>query len=148
MDMTISIHEDRIVTSLYEKLMNLYLFIPPHSAHHPGVLTVLVSGNILRIQFLCSDEGDIHHLLKEFYVRLLVHRYQHDFFIPAFTKGITGARVFIKHGFVRQCVSDQEKDTKGCVFFHIAYHPRYPTSKDLQRQWRQQLLHPPWERPL
>ena len=52
MDMTISIHEGRIVTSLYEKAMNLYLYIPPHSAHPPGVLTGLVSGNILRIHSL------------------------------------------------------------------------------------------------
>ena len=29
MDMTISIHESRIVTSLYEKAMNLYMYIPP-----------------------------------------------------------------------------------------------------------------------
>ena len=42
MYMTISIREDRIVTSLYEKSMNLYLYIPPHSAHPPGVLTGLV----------------------------------------------------------------------------------------------------------
>ena len=38
MDMTISIREDWIVTSLYEKPMNLYLYIPPHSAHLLGVL--------------------------------------------------------------------------------------------------------------
>ena len=49
MDMTISICNDRIVTLLYEKSMNLYLYILPHSAYLPGVLTVIVSGNILRI---------------------------------------------------------------------------------------------------
>ena len=49
MDMTILIHEGWIVTSIYEKAMNLYLYIPPHSAHPPGVLNGLVSGNILRI---------------------------------------------------------------------------------------------------
>ena len=36
MDMTILIHKDRIITSLYEKTMNLYLYILPHAAHPPG----------------------------------------------------------------------------------------------------------------
>ena len=53
MDTTITIRGDRIVTLLYEKVMNLYLYIPPHSAHPPVVLTGLMSGKILRIHSLC-----------------------------------------------------------------------------------------------
>ena len=49
MEMTILIREDRIIKSLYEKSMNLYLYTPLHSVHHLGVLTGIVSGNILRI---------------------------------------------------------------------------------------------------
>ena len=49
MDIMISICEDWIVTSLYEKLMNLYLYIPPYSAHPTGVFTGIVCGNILHI---------------------------------------------------------------------------------------------------
>ena len=64
MDMTIAIREDWIVTSLYEKAMNLYLYIPPHSAHPPGVLTGLVSGNILRIHSLCSEQDYINRRMK------------------------------------------------------------------------------------
>ena len=30
----------------------------------------------------------------------------------------------------------------------MTYHPRDPTSKNLQRQWHQHLLHLPWESPL
>ena len=86
--------------------------------------------------------------MKQFYARLLVHGYQQDLLIPAFTKGITVAHAFIKHGSVRRCVPDKEKDSTGRVFFHLTYHPRDPTSKIIQRQWRQQLLHPPWEPPL
>ena len=86
--------------------------------------------------------------MKEFYVRLLVRGYQRDFMIPTFAKRITGAHSFIKCGSVRQYTLDQDKDTKGRAFFHLTYHPRNSTSKDLQRQWRQQLLHPPWEPPL
>ena len=33
MDMTITIRKDWIITLLYEKAMNLYLYIPPHSAN-------------------------------------------------------------------------------------------------------------------
>ena len=36
MDMTISIHEGRIVTSFFENAMNLHLYIPPHSGTPPA----------------------------------------------------------------------------------------------------------------
>ena len=74
--MTISIHEGWIVTSLYEKAMILYLYISPHSAHPPGVLTGLVSGNILWIHSLCNEQDDINLRMKQFYARLLVRGYQ------------------------------------------------------------------------
>ena len=131
MDMRISICKDRIVTSLYEKPMRLYLDILPHSAHLPGVLTGIVSGNIIRIHSIFSNEDEINYLIKEFYARLLIHGYQRDFFIPVFTKGNTGARAFTKRGSVRQYVSDQEKHTNGRVFFHLTYHSRDKTSKYL-----------------
>ena len=127
MDMTISIRKDPIITSLYEKNMNLYLYIPLHSAHPPGVLTRLVSGNTFQIHSLCSKQVDIDLRMKEFYARLLVRGYQRDLLIPVFTKGITGSRAFIKRGSVQRCVLDKDKDTQGHVFFHLTYHPRDPT---------------------
>ena len=86
-DMTISIREDRVITSLYEKSMNFYFYIPPHYAHPPGVLTGLVSGNILQIHSLCSEQDDINLRMKQFYAKLLVRGYQHNLLKPAFTKG-------------------------------------------------------------
>ena len=97
-------------------------FLPPL-----GVLTRLVSGNILRINSLFSKQDDINRRMKEFYARLLVLGYQRDLLIPTFTKGITRACAFIKRVSVRGCVSEQDKDTQGCVFFHMPYHPRKPT---------------------
>ena len=99
--MAISIREDQIVTLLYEKSMNLHLYTPPHSAHPPGVLTGLVSDNILCIHSLCSDEDDINCRIIYFYAKLLVQGYQRDLLIPAFTKGITGVHAFIKRGSVQ-----------------------------------------------
>ena len=141
--MTISIREDWIVTSLYEKSMNLYLYIPPHYAHPPGVLTGLVSGNIRRVHSLCSEQDDINLRTRQFYAMLLVRGYQQNLLISAFTKSITGARASIKRGSVRRCKPDEEKYSKGRVFFHLTYHPRDIISKSLQLQWRPHLLHPP-----
>ena len=127
MDMTISIRKDQIVTSLYEKSMNIYLYIPPYSAHPPGVLTGLVSGNILWIHSLCSDQEDINLRMKQFYARLLVRGYQQNLLILECNKGITGARAFIKRGSVRRCEPDKKKDSTVRVFFHLTTHPREPT---------------------
>ena len=49
----------RLTTSLYEKPMALYLFIPPNSAHPPGTNVGHIMGNVLRIFCLNSDERDI-----------------------------------------------------------------------------------------
>ena len=49
---------------LYEKAMSLYLYIPPHSNHPPGVLTKLVYGNILWIHSLCSEQDNIIQRMK------------------------------------------------------------------------------------
>ena len=121
--------------------MTLYLYIPPHSAHPPGVLTGLMSDNILHIHSLCSDKADINRRMKELYERLLVRGYHRDLLIPALTEEITGAHVFIKRCSVRGYTSDQDKDIKGRVLFHLTYHPRDPTSKYLHRQRHQHLLH-------
>eukprot|EP00957_Ditylum_brightwellii_P149548 11388188-Ditylum_brightwellii.AAC.1 len=46
MDLTIMIKDGKIVTKLYEKSLNLYLYTPPHSAHPPGVLNGIIFGQI------------------------------------------------------------------------------------------------------
>ena len=39
LDITISIHNGIISTTLYDKVLNLYMYITPHSYHPPDVLT-------------------------------------------------------------------------------------------------------------
>jgi hypothetical protein len=58
MDMTITIVEGKFETTLYEKVDNLYLYIPSHSSHPRGVFTGLVFGQVLQIRRLCSKKAD------------------------------------------------------------------------------------------
>ena len=59
MDMKISINNsNKIETTLFEKRLNLHLYIPPHSAPLPGLLPGIVYGTLFRIFYLCSSEKD------------------------------------------------------------------------------------------
>ena len=61
----------KILTSMFSKPLNLYLYIPPHSCHSHGIIQGLVYGHFIRIHILCSKEKDI---LKE--SRLFLQRLQ------------------------------------------------------------------------
>ena len=59
-DMTIEIEDGKIVTSLYAKPLALYLYIPPHSCHAPGVHTghrTYLWTNTAYLQALLEIEG-------------------------------------------------------------------------------------------
>ena len=72
LDMNVRIQEDgEIKTTLHEKPMALYLFIPPHSAHPPGVLTGHIFGNILPIFRVNLDEQDMITASVNFFRRFL-----------------------------------------------------------------------------
>ena len=58
MDLTISIKNGQISTSLFEKPLNLHLYIPPHSAHPPRLLPGIVHSTLFRIFTLCLDPND------------------------------------------------------------------------------------------
>ncbi|EJK44051.1 hypothetical protein THAOC_37444 [Thalassiosira oceanica] len=47
MDITVSIAGNRLRTTLYEKPMALYIYIPPRSAHPPGILTGHVYSEVI-----------------------------------------------------------------------------------------------------
>eukprot|EP00804_Cyclotella_cryptica_P009853 CCRYP_014145-RB/>CCRYP_014145-RB protein AED:0.31 eAED:0.31 QI:0/0/0/1/0/0/2/0/257 len=86
MDLTITITPSgHLSTTLYEKAQNLYLYIPPHSAHPSGMLSGLVHGNILRIHRLCSSPEDIKRKSSEFFTRLTHRGYTTKQLTPLFT---------------------------------------------------------------
>lgn len=57
LDLNIHLDTDGIChTSIYEKSLNLYLYIPPHSCHAPGVTKSVIFGTVHRAINLFSDK--------------------------------------------------------------------------------------------
>ena len=147
MDLTIRICNNRIVTTLFEKELNLYLYLPPHSAHPPGVLHGLVIGNILRINNLCSQISDRNRRLKQFYQRLLFRGYKPNTLLPIFDKALRLAQQ--QPRYVEQpprCLLPQPDD-RHRVYFHLPFHPQGPSASQFQRRFKEYLLEPRFQRP-
>ena len=142
MDLTIKLDQRRITTTLYEKIQNPYLYIPPHSAHPPGVLTGLIFGNTYRIYKLCSDKSDQERLIQQFYRRLLVRGYKTAHILPLFHKAALRARPNASvHTKPKPSLSDM-------LFLHMQYHPNDPPSRSIQSLWKNVMLQPTYKKHL
>jgi hypothetical protein len=138
LDLTISISDNRIVTKIYEKPLNLYLYLPPHSTHPPGLVRGMILGGIGRIYRLTSEHSDRQTSIRAFYRRLRVRGYPAETLRPLFEEGISRASSTRP---VPPVVDDQEER----IFLHLPFHPCNPSSQRLQRLFRDVLLSPPNE---
>jgi hypothetical protein len=74
-DLTISILGNRIVTKIYEKPLNLYLYLPPQSTHPPGLARGMIIGGIGRIYRLTSEHSDRQAAIRAFYQHFRLRGY-------------------------------------------------------------------------
>eukprot|EP00957_Ditylum_brightwellii_P112419 8570852-Ditylum_brightwellii.AAC.1 len=88
MDLTVTLKDEKITTTLFEKSLNLYTYIPPHSDHPPGVLNGVIFGQIHCIYCLCLERKDIIKSISQFYLRLIQRGYQCQDVMSIFTKTI------------------------------------------------------------
>ena len=148
MDMTVSIEGNKITTTLFEKELALYQYLPPNSSHPPGVLTGLVMGGVLRILQLCSDEDDADGHIRNLYQRLISRGHQPTNLLPLFDKAITNAHAYLaKHSTStkKKPVPTKKRDS---IYFHIPFHPQDPPAKHWQRLWQEHMVQPTNKKPL
>jgi hypothetical protein len=144
LDVTLRIHTDMSIRStLFEKPLNLYLYLPPHSAHPPGVLTGLIYGMVRRVYRLTTDPLDCQDSLRQFYRRLRFRGYPKTTLLPLFTAGL--ANRFKPPRKKKETQSTSPNDT---LFLHVPFHPANPSSAALQETYRNVLLHPEAATPL
>ena len=140
-DLTISIHNGKITTSLFEKPLNLHLYIPPHSAHPPGLLPGIVHSTIFRIFTLCSNPNDQIQRTKVIFKRIQARGYKSNQIKPLFLKAIARAKSYYGP-------SDTKNNDHTAVIFHLPFHPNDPPSHKIQQAWRNSVASPRYHMPL
>ena len=134
LDITVTIrHNMPIRTRLYEKALNLHLYLPPHTCHPPGILSRTIAGMILRIFQLTSDCNDCHVSIRNFFRRLCLHGYSPQTIQPLFSQHT--ARTAQSSTCIDQPIDPQ-------LFFHLPFHPLNPSSSRIQCAFKEHILKP------
>ena len=145
MDLHLSIKDNQIQTTLYEKPTNLHLYIPPASCHPPGLLRGIVFGLVLRIFTLCSDRDDTKFRVEQFFHQLQRRGYHRNHILPLFQEAILRAESYT--GDTPPTAADRRRIRQSLIF-HIPYHPQNPPSRAIQSAWHSSVANPAYGRPL
>jgi len=150
MDLKVEIAGDKIKTSVYEKPMNLYLYIPPHSAHAKGISTGLVLGHVLRYQRLCSDPRDADRKILEFAERLVARGHSRRDINLLLARAEKNAAAFLARSKEehQELKAIKEAKARRQVYYHVQYHPEDPPASAIQQLWQELVQNPPGEKPL
>jgi hypothetical protein len=136
LDLTISVKPNgKIKTKLFEKKLNLYLYIPPHSAHPPGVTRGLIFGMIQRIFRLTTDTADQKSAAIDLFRRLQARGHQAADILPTFLAALANAAKPPTR------LTNGDPDAPP-LFLHLRYNSFDVTSKSIQATFRTFLLHP------
>eukprot|EP00804_Cyclotella_cryptica_P016245 CCRYP_005732-RA/>CCRYP_005732-RA protein AED:0.27 eAED:0.19 QI:0/-1/0/1/-1/0/1/0/441 len=138
----------KIDTNLFEKSQNLYLYIPPGSAHPKGMIKGLIFGNNLCIMHLCSHEDDITTHLANFKTRLLTRGYPHSLLEPLFLQAVKHAKAFITNQGRDHPTQPLPHNTSTKIFLHLEFHPEDPKPQAIHRLWQEYVSEPEGKRPL
>jgi hypothetical protein len=147
LDLTVSIDPVTCTVNfaLYEKALNLYLYLPAHSAHPPGVVKGLTAGMQGRFIELNSCPIQQRTCSKKFLNRMKVRGHNTRELIPILRS--TMAKYNPPQTPLHR-VPVNTLPEKNRVFLHVNYHPGDPPSRRLQAMFQEHMVHPSNEPPL
>jgi len=121
LDLTIYIGSDRrLYTKTYQKPTNLHLYIPPMSAHPPGVLKSIIYGNLRRYWQQNHSTEDYITIVKQFADRLMARGYDQETIKSLF---MSSAHAIHQQNDNRRNTSTSA-DNKETLYLHREWHPR------------------------
>ena len=143
LDLTVSIADGQLDFSLYSKPLNLYHYLPPLSAHQPGLQRGIVYGLLERICRLNSNQRRIPEQIGCVYKRLLARRYNAKWLRKTILDALPRIIRKISNPSPTSPSPEQLQDElRKRVFLHVPYHPRGPTRQALQADFYKLFLNP------
>ena len=141
LDLTLWIDKDsnKICYKTYQKPMNLFLYIPSHSASPPGLLKSLVFGLLQTYNRQNSRRDDFKANVRKLYLRLIARGYKKDQLSLVFTEAAEKLDTpKCKRGKKTHNEIHTGKNTgDNNLFFHLTYHPRGISRRFIQQKYKE-----------
>jgi len=118
LDLSIKIKGNKLITTTYQKPLNLYLYIPPLSAHPSSCLKGLITGEIYRYWSQNSNTEDFINITTNFILQLTQRGHQiHQLILMLQTAAANIDNINIK--------KEKQKDTHDddTLYIHWRHHP-------------------------
>lgn len=148
LDLDIELFDGSFSTSLFAKKLNLYLYLPSHSSHPPGVLHGLILGTIHRIFRLCSHADDARAQLVLFFRRLRLRGYPPRQLERAFHQALLSHQQATRHRRESSNAPVLPDDGSNRLFLHCHFHPAGIPRSLIQSLASNNLFHPHNKPPL
>jgi len=130
LDLNIRIQNNKIITSTYQKKMNLYLYIPHLSAHPPSCFKGLIAGKY----WLKNNSEDYKNILVKFIERLWARGHTIATLAPIFTQV-----ALLLDSYTLSSVTRESSKKENTLYIHWTYHPKGIQSYEV-RQFYDQIL--------
>jgi hypothetical protein len=146
LDLTLTLRGATISCTLFEKAQNLHLYLPPRSAHPPGMLFGVIAGTIFRARSLCSDPQDANSKILAFWRHLLARGYATTTIKPLFDRALRSVVPFLDRlpTLAPPVIANAER----LWLFKLRYHPQDPPSAEIRKAWEDTVANPPLSKPL
>ena len=143
LDLNLCLQDRQIHSTLFEKPMNLHLYLPARSAHPPGVLFGLIAGSVYRAYSLCTDPKDARLYVQKMWRYLRARGYSIAKLRPLFLKALALPRK------PPDATPASNPDAPPANwFFKLTYHPQDPPSHLIQKAWNDTFAEPPFGKKL
>ena len=132
MDLTVSITADNhIHFKTFQKELNLYLYIPPCSAHSKSMIRGLIFGRLRAYYIHNTDTDDYHNMAMLLAFRLINRGWEWNFIKQIFDAA---------HDRITNNIKKAKKNLNMTpIFIHTTYHPRGIQRDEFRKIWNSTL---------
>jgi hypothetical protein len=118
LDLTIYIENNRIITKTYQKALNLYQYLPPTSAHPPGMIRGIIYGLVRNYYFQNTKQSDYRDIVVKTF---------HRFAARGWSKALIKEYILAADSKLRSqpltVATPEPLTNKEQLFIHLEYHP-------------------------